>query len=193
MVMQTLVYAGPGPRKSEVDPSAHPIIFSYQGAIYEIQRAELRNIGLEHMIPIVQRALPLGLDPMPEFHRNCLFCDNNSGNAENYFEGRAEVDEAGQPIFNCRFESGLDLKVAGSFTEQKNGREFIAIKRPCAFDDALISYLADSGLLEDYKVDKSFNFRSIEDFEQGKAKPKDFQIKGPSIRARLKYLVGLSC
>ena len=191
MVIRTLAYAGPGPRKSEVDPSAHPIVFFYQGVIYEIQRAELRNIGLGHMAHIRERAVQMGLDPMPEFSRNCLFCDNNAGNVMNYFEGDSETDEAGQPIFDCRFESGLDLKVAGSFTEQKNGREFIAINRPCAFDDALISYLADSGLLEDYKVDKSFNFRSIDDFEQGKANPKDFQIKGPSIRARLKYLVGL--
>ena len=73
----------------------------------------------------------------------------------------------GEPGLDCRYESQKGVRIASEFTHRKDGISFYAENTPCVVEEALISYLADNGFLDRYKVDKSFDFEPISKFENG--------------------------
>jgi hypothetical protein len=184
--MQITAYAGPAPEKSEVRRSTRPLLINYQGQTYSIRFSELRNLGIDHLEEVLQEAEKQGNNPLPDFNRNCLFCENNENNLERRFETEQEISGA-----ECTYQE-REVQIANVFTGE-DGRLVRAIESEnCAFYDALVTTLATNGALEPYRTDTKFDFLPIDNFnEPGKVSEKDlqrFQVKAPTFIGRLKVL-----
>jgi hypothetical protein len=166
------------PGKSKIKSSEIPAVISYNGETYKIKMSELRNLGLDHIDKIVEMSISKGLDPLPYFSKQCLFCSNNNRGIMDFFQGEIPEDKLGT---SCHYKSDLNLKIAEAFIESKTNRTFRAIDNNCAFYDSLVYVLDKENVLSKYKEDITFNFRNIEDFERKLVKPKDHQIKGPNL------------
>jgi hypothetical protein len=185
MVMITLGSSNK-PKKSKVGLLEKQSIIYFNDKVYEIKISELRNLGLDNLDEIVKASIKRGLDPMPHFSPDCLFCGNNSKSIEQLFYS-SDSNEIG---LECSYKSDLDLKIAVSFTEKKTGRIFRAIQENCAFYDSLAEVLIKKDLLGEYKQEGcSFNYKPISDFEKGLAKPKEFEIQKPNLYYRIKEIL----
>ena len=188
-----MVCSGPEPKKSNIRKSTRPLLINYHGETYEIRFSELRNLGIDNLEEVVKEAKSRGNNPMPDFCRSCLYCDNNKNNIERYFKGDSETDENGDriPGKECTYVSS-EVQIVNIFSSKDDGRIVRAVESEnCAFYDSLVITLANNGALGPYKVNIDFNFLSIDDFENGNVSEQDlqrFQIKGSTLFNRFKYL-----
>ena len=187
MVMRTLAAAGNLPTKKEVKKSETPWVIKFKGEVYRIRKTELKNLGLDYLNEIREFSAQRGLDPWPEYSAFCLFCNNNTNNVV-VMMGGENVDETGKKVTNCHcaYESKENVSIASSWQDRRNGREFMALSDDCVFYDALVSVLHKKGVLEPYRITEDFHYRSIDDFGNGLADPRDFQVKSPTLYGRLK-------
>jgi len=145
-------------------------IINYKGT-YAIRFNELRNLGLNYFDDIVLMCQNKGLEDPAFFGRACLYCQNSTTNLDDL----VELSD-GEPFIlnkisrvNCTYHPDKEIKVASTYTSKdKKQKPFYAIRSErCAFEDSLISYLIDNGLLESFKVGIEFIFRPLKDFKPG--------------------------
>jgi hypothetical protein len=184
MLMKTIASSGHGLEKSKVNKSLPNLLIKYGHEVYEINRAELRNLGLDHIDEVVEKAHSLGQDPMPAFSQNCLFCGNNANSIGGFYSGNGGDPNKG---IDCRYKSD-EVQIAYQFEGKITEPAFRAIQ-DCAFYDSIVKVLVEKRVLDDYKVHKPFNYRNIDDFKEGKASPKDFKVKRKGFKGKLKDLI----
>lgn len=178
---------GPSPfeLKKPVDKSYPREIISYNGNVFAIRFSELRNLGLDYHDEIVLMCQERGLEDPVFFGKACMYC----GNATTNLDDLVEMSDGNHfilndmPKVNCTYRSEKDIKVASTFSSGDGKQKpFYAIRERCAFEDSLISYLADNGLLKKYEVDIDFNFKPITDFELGDEIPDEYLVKNVNKR-----------
>ena len=165
--------------KDKIDKSELPCIIKYKGQVYEIQYTRLRNLGVDHREPIEQRVEEFG-GINYFFSAACSLCEYNRHNLlDKAFQTKGIViaEDASKLEQTCTYKPIAGVQIAGVFTNEKKGITIYAEKIPCAFDEALVSYLADNGYLKEFELDREYNFKSISFFEYGVEDPKNFEIK----------------
>ncbi|PIN89769.1 hypothetical protein COU57_05395 [Candidatus Pacearchaeota archaeon CG10_big_fil_rev_8_21_14_0_10_32_14] len=170
--------------KSKESKKDIPAIISYNGQNYRIPMTRLRNLGLNYWEEVRQYCIERGLDPMPDFDQQCLFCDNNSNSIQAFYSGDAETDKEGnrRPGLDCRYVTSLEFRLASSYENKETGQTIMAVMDDCVFFEGLVKVLCEHGALDQYKIeDTSFPYRLIGDFEIGMADPKEYEIKPPLI------------
>jgi len=195
MKLVKLAEVGPSPEqlKEKVNPDVPPLIIKYRGKIFEIRYAELRNLGLDHYGEIVSLCQESGLDPV-FFGRACVHCEQNTFDFADHIskldgssDGPVVLSGIGRLEEFCGYNPYEgEPQIATTFTNPKNKRPFYAIDNRCVFDDSLVSFLAENGHLEPYRVDRGFNFKPIGDFKEGRANPDDFSLRKKSLVSKIR-------
>ncbi|MEK6859714.1 MAG: hypothetical protein AABX54_02765 [Nanoarchaeota archaeon] len=158
--------------KGNVRESESKQIIFYNGKTYAIRFSELRNLGLDYRDEIALVCRLNGFEDVGFFSRACGNCKNSVSIRED-------------SVKNCRYEQGKEIRFAVPYTNQDDNQAVFYAIRPekCAFDDSLVIYLADRGLMEKYRVNIDFNFKPIDEFESSKI-PGEF-LK-PNVEKRIK-------
>ncbi|MBR9705124.1 hypothetical protein GOV12_06955 [Candidatus Pacearchaeota archaeon] len=155
--------------KVQVDKKFFPEIIRYNESTYVIRSAELRNLGLDYHDEIALMCHESGLENAGIFQRSCILCTNATTNLEDL----ADMSKEGDVIsvksdskVNCTYKSKEDIEVATPFYFNKHKKkQYYAIRKDCVFDECLVKYLADNGLLEEYKFDVDFDFKQFLEFK----------------------------
>ncbi len=178
---KTIALSGPSSEelKEPVDRKHPREIISYDGNVYAIRYLELRNLGLDYHDEIVTMCRERGLEDPAFFGRACMYCGNATTNIEDLVGNGDEIVVLNlMPQVNCTYKPDKEIRVATTFSS-KDGKQkpFYAIGKRCAFDDSLISYLADNGLLKSFEVEFDFNFRPITDFGKDDKIPEEYLMR----------------
>ena len=182
---RTLASAGessPQEMKREVKQSESVEVIYYHGEVYAVRWEELRNLGLDHYGSVLKECQRRGLGDPVFFGRACHYCDKAGFNiADMFAEGREEpviVQDTSKIDWKCQYVGDPEIKEAVSFTPKTGthkGNPIYAIHPDrCAFNDSLVSVLAQGGHLEPYKTDMKFNFQPITDFPTSDSVPDEF-------------------
>ncbi|MEK6859716.1 MAG: hypothetical protein AABX54_02775 [Nanoarchaeota archaeon] len=178
---ETFASAGPSPEqlKKPVDRKHSREIISYNGNVYAIRYLELRNLGLDYHDEIVTMCRERGLEDPAFFGRACMYCGNATTNLDDIVEmSNGPIIFESMPKVNCTYQPDKEIRVATTFSSRKRKQKpFYAIDKRCVFDDSLITYLADNGLLKPYEVSIDFNFRPITDFKKDDKIPCEYLMK----------------
>jgi hypothetical protein len=183
-------FSNPSPEelKKLVDKSHPREIISYNRRVYVVRYLELRNLGLDYYDEIVIMCQERGLEDPAFFGRACMYCGNAATNIEDLVGSDDRIIIFNSiPKVNCTYKPDKDIKVATTFTSSDNKQPpFYAVRTErCAFDDSLISYLADNGLLKSYEVEFDFNFRPINDFKLNDKIPDEYLAR--NVKKRLPF------
>ncbi len=190
MKLTAIVSMGPTPKqlKRKIEKTESPVIISYKGQTYEINFNGLRNLGLDSYEGVTKRAAEFGLDDLCFFNTNCIYCGYNKENIFTQISDSKEaviIEDTSKLEKSCSYQPKTDVKLASCYIDRKNQIKFYMENDKCAFDEALVSYLADNGFLKEFESYKEYNFRPIEDFEEGRADPQEFLIKEKSLLQKI--------
>lgn len=187
VVFKTLGKSGPSPEsmKKKQKRSETPTIIRVEDSVYELPWTTLRNMALDFYDEVEALSASRGQDDAHLMLKNCLQCNYNPRNV-------FVVCIAGGKVgHDCKYAGQKGIESTQEYTERDTRKKFYAKAQPCVIEEAMIEVLKNKGLLEKFKSDKSFDFRPLEDFENGKVKPDDFPSPRIPLKSRLLDLLGL--
>ena len=169
--------------KEKVKNSEPREIISHKGNVYAIRYNELRNRGLDYGDQIELMCFNKGLYNPVFFGKACSYCSNATQNLPEEIAVKKNamviINNTSQIDWGCTYNGKENIEVATVFGHRKKKNlKFYAIRTErCAFEDSLISYLAENSLIEDCKVDLPFGFIPITNFDPSQPIPREFLFK----------------
>lgn len=174
------------PIKPAVTPGTPCDVIFHEGKVYEVPVPIVSYLRAIESFAIRERAASLGLDIDSRGVYGCSYCKHSPRNIQVLINRMLEEDldmvmdantDAGP---SCRFPVST-TKVATAVTHKSTGIKYMAQEPPCAATVAKVSVLVEKGHLDDYLVDKPFDYPTFHQLDTDPRARQRYRVSGPGM------------
>lgn len=155
------------PEKPEINPQEPKDIIEYKERVFEVHPAWIFYLSdiPENLKGRIELTTSRGMSMMyDDGVYGCHYCNHAGFNLADMF---AQISEDCQTAViddsqsRCMYEPTNVMRASACFNS-RDGFAFMVLRDSCVVYDSTIEYLAEKGLLDEFEVDREFDFVSLE-------------------------------